>query len=187
MTRGRNDGETPTGLEPTEPLLRAITTSVADALYVVDQDERILYTNPAGLSILGYPDYNELLGRVSHDTIHFKHPDGSPFPAEDCPLLEPKRGGGMVQVSLHEGALVTPGTDLDIVMLDSALTALAAMDPRKAEIVEMRFFGGLSVEEIAEVLRVSAITVKRDWRAAKLWLYRELTGGGDAPREMAED
>jgi RNA polymerase sigma factor (TIGR02999 family) len=98
-----------------------------------------------------------------------------------------KRGGAMVQVSLHDGALITPGKDLDIVMLDSALTSLAAMDSRKAEIVEMRFFGGLSVEETAEVLRVSAITVKREWRAAKLWLYRELTGGGDAPREMAED
>jgi RNA polymerase sigma-70 factor (ECF subfamily) len=98
-----------------------------------------------------------------------------------------KRGGGMVQVSLHDGALITPGKDLDIVMLDGALTSLAAMDPRKAEIVEMRFFGGLNVEETAEVLRISPITVKRDWRAAKLWLYRELTGGGDAARAMAKD
>ena len=98
-----------------------------------------------------------------------------------------KRGGAMVQVSLHDGALITRGTDLDMVMLDSALTSLEAMDPRKAQIVEMRFFGGLSVEETAEVLHISAITVKRDWRAAKLWLYRELTGGADATREMAED
>ncbi|MDX6561859.1 MAG: hypothetical protein QOD65_1673 [Gaiellales bacterium] len=98
MTGSPNDRDYPTGLEPTEGLLRAITTSVADALYVVDPDERVLYTNPAGLSMLGYDDYTELLGRVSHETIHYMHPDGSPFPAEDCPLLEPKRRGRVVRM-----------------------------------------------------------------------------------------
>jgi RNA polymerase sigma factor (TIGR02999 family) len=97
-----------------------------------------------------------------------------------------KRGGGLLQVSLHDDALVDPGRDLDLVMLDTALTALAVFDPSKAQIVEMRFFGGLSVEESAEVLRISTITVKRDWRAAKLWLYRELTGRTDAPRDVEE-
>ena len=97
-----------------------------------------------------------------------------------------KRGGDLLQVSLHDDSLVDPGRDLDLVMLDSALTGLAVLDPRKAQIVEMRFFGGLSVEESAEVLRISSITVKRDWRAAKLWLYRELTGRTDAPRDMEE-
>jgi RNA polymerase sigma factor (TIGR02999 family) len=97
-----------------------------------------------------------------------------------------KRGGDLLQVSLHDDALVDSGRDLDLVMLDTALTALASLDPRKAQIVEMRFFGGLSVEESAEVLRISPITVKRDWRAAKLWLYRELTGRTDAPRDMEE-
>ena len=90
-----------------------------------------------------------------------------------------KRGGGIRHVSLEGTAVaVASGADqaADFVALDHALDALARIDPRKMQIVEMRFFGGLSVEETAEVLRVSAVTVKRDWRAAKLWLYRELTG-----------
>ena len=97
-----------------------------------------------------------------------------------------KRGGDLLQVSLHDDSLIDPGRDLDLVMLDSALTGLAVLDPRKAQIVEMRFFGGLSVEESAEVLRISTITVKRDWRAAKLWLYCELTGRTDSSRDMEE-
>lgn len=97
-----------------------------------------------------------------------------------------KRGGGLMQVSLHDAHLVDPGRGLDLVMLDSAMNSLAEIDSRKVQIVEMRFFGGLSVEETAEVLRISPITVKRDWRAAKLWLYRELTGSADAPRNLEE-
>lgn len=86
-----------------------------------------------------------------------------------------KRGGGIQHVSLEEAArLGDPDTDL--VTLDNAMSDLARIDPRKVQVVEMRFFGGLSVEETAEVLKISPITVKRDWRAAKLWLYRELAG-----------
>ena len=86
-----------------------------------------------------------------------------------------KRGGGIRHVSLEEAArLGDPDTDL--VTLDNAMSDLARIDPRKVQVVEMRFFGGLSVEETAEVLKISPITVKRDWRAAKLWLYRELAG-----------
>jgi RNA polymerase sigma-70 factor (ECF subfamily) len=89
-----------------------------------------------------------------------------------------KRGAGIQHVSLEEGAIVGDGNqDADFVVLDDAINALARLDPRKAEVVEMRFFGGLSVEETATVLKISAITVKREWRAAKLWLYRRLTGG----------
>jgi len=69
------------------------------------------------------------------------------------------------------------GSETDLIALDDALTALARLDARKVQVVEMRFFGGLSVEETAEVLKLSTGTVKRDWRAAKAWLYRELTGG----------
>lgn len=98
-----------------------------------------------------------------------------------------KRGGDHLHVSLHDDAIVDYGPDLDLVMLDTVLTTLEAMDPRKAQIVEMRFFAGLSVEEAAEVLQVSTITVKRDWRAAKLWLYRELTGRSDVPRDVEEN
>jgi DNA-directed RNA polymerase specialized sigma24 family protein len=67
--------------------------------------------------------------------------------------------------------------DCDLVALDDAMNCLARIDLRKVRVVEMRFFGGLSVEETAEVLKISTITVKRDWRAAKAWLYRELAGG----------
>ena len=88
-----------------------------------------------------------------------------------------KRGRGVPHVSLDEVAVVAPGGEAaeDLVALDEALVALARIDPRKAQIVEMRFFAGLTVEEIGSVLRVSAGTIKRDWRAAKAWLYRELS------------
>jgi DNA-directed RNA polymerase specialized sigma24 family protein len=70
-----------------------------------------------------------------------------------------------------------PGGDL--VALDDALNALALLDPRKVQVVEMRFFGGLTLEETAAVLKVSPVTVRRDLRTAKAWLFRELTGGAD--------
>jgi RNA polymerase sigma factor (TIGR02999 family) len=88
-----------------------------------------------------------------------------------------KRGGGVQHVSLDEAAVVCGDQDADLVALDNAMNALLRIDPRKVQVVEMRFFGGLSVEETAEVLKVSTVTVKRDWRAARAWLYRELTGG----------
>ncbi len=84
-----------------------------------------------------------------------------------------KRGGGVEPVTLDEGLVVSePGRDL--VALDEALDALAKMDERKSKVVEMRFFGGLSVEETAAALGVSPDTVMRDWRMAKAWLLREL-------------
>jgi RNA polymerase sigma-70 factor (ECF subfamily) len=88
-----------------------------------------------------------------------------------------KRGAGVQHVSLDETAVVTGGQTTDLVALDDAMNALARLDARKAQVVEMRFFGGLSVEESAEVLKVSPVTVMRDWSTAKAWLYRELTGG----------
>ena len=88
-----------------------------------------------------------------------------------------KRGGGVLHVSLEETAVMGGGPGADLISLDDAMNALARLDPRKVQVVEMRFFGGLSAEETAEVLKVSPVTVKRDWRAAKAWLYRELTGG----------
>ena len=87
-----------------------------------------------------------------------------------------KRGGSPQRVTLDEALLVTRGHGEDLVALDEALKALAEVDPRKSQVVEMRFFGGLSVEETAEVLKVSPDTVLRDWRLAKLWLLRELGG-----------
>ena len=79
-------------------------------------------------------------------------------------------------VSLEEALVVSNEPREDLVALDDALTALAAVDPRKGHVVEMRFFGGLSLEETAEALHVSRDTVKRDWKMAKLWLLRELRG-----------
>lgn len=87
-----------------------------------------------------------------------------------------KRGGGAFQVSLSEAASFVVHRSADFVALDEALTALAEIDPRKVKVVEMRFFAGLSVEEVAELLNVSKETVMRDWRLAKVWLLRELDG-----------
>jgi RNA polymerase sigma factor (TIGR02999 family) len=88
-----------------------------------------------------------------------------------------KRGAGVQHVSLDEAAFVGGDEDADLLALDDAMNELARLDQRKVQVVEMRFFGGLSVEETAEVLKISTVTVKRDWRAARTWLYRELTGG----------
>ena len=85
-----------------------------------------------------------------------------------------KRGGGALQVSLAEAAGMTSQRGTDLVALDDALNSLAVMDKRKSQVVELRFFGGLSVEETAEVLKVSPETIMRDWRLAKVWLLREL-------------
>jgi len=92
-----------------------------------------------------------------------------------------KRGGGVQHLSLEEAGDVGGGQDTDLVALDAAMHALARLDPRKVQVVEMRVFGGLSVEETAEVLKISPVTVKRDWRAARTWLFRELTGAINGP------
>lgn len=85
-----------------------------------------------------------------------------------------KRGGGVSPVPLDEGLVVAPAPGADLVALDEALRALAAVDERKGRVVEMRFFGGMSVEETAAALGVSPETVARDWRFAKSWLLRAL-------------
>lgn len=89
-----------------------------------------------------------------------------------------KRGAGVEHISLDEVASFGPDRDAALVLLDDAMAALARFDPRKAQVVELRFFGGLSVEETAEVLKISTITVMRDWSTARAWLYRELSGAG---------
>jgi RNA polymerase sigma factor (TIGR02999 family) len=85
-----------------------------------------------------------------------------------------KRGGKAVQVSLEEAATLSDERGRDLIALDDALKSLVRLDPRKAQIVELRFFGGLSVEETAEVMKVSPRTVMREWNLARAWLYREL-------------
>src|SRR5438093_8637152 len=85
-----------------------------------------------------------------------------------------KRGGGAVRVELDEAALVSPEESQEIVDLHEALERLATLDSRKAQVVELKYFGGLNYEEMAEVLKISPVTVRRDWEFAKLWLYTEL-------------
>ena len=87
-----------------------------------------------------------------------------------------KRGAGFQHIELDETAVVGSGSDQNLAALDDAMRALEQIDQRKAQVVELRFFGGLSVEETAEVLKVSPVTVMRDWSMARAWLYRELGG-----------
>jgi len=90
-----------------------------------------------------------------------------------------KRGGGVSALSLEDATALSPARKMgiDVVALDDALKALAQIDARKAQVVELRFFAGLSFEETAEVLKVSAITVSRDWSTARAWLHREMSRG----------
>jgi len=87
-----------------------------------------------------------------------------------------KRGGGALKVDLDQAALVSPGKSKEIVDLHEALEQLSELDSRKAQVVELKYFGGLNYDEIAEVLKISRITARRDWEFAKLWLYTELHG-----------
>jgi RNA polymerase sigma-70 factor (ECF subfamily) len=91
-----------------------------------------------------------------------------------------KRGGGEAKVTLADDLVMSPEPPSDLVALDDALRALSAVDERKSRVIELRFFGGLTVEETANVLNVSVDTVMRDWKLAKAWLLRELRG---APRQ----
>ena len=86
-----------------------------------------------------------------------------------------KRGGGALKVSLDEAAVLSPARAGELIALDEALKSLAVIDVRRSQVVELRFFGGLSNEEIAEVLKISPNTVTRDWNVAKAWLYREMS------------
>src|SRR5437763_14756976 len=85
-----------------------------------------------------------------------------------------KRGGGAVKMELDEAALVSPEESKQIVDLHEALERLATLDSRKAQVVELKYFGGLNYDEIAEVLKISRITARRDWEFAKVWLYTEV-------------
>lgn len=93
-----------------------------------------------------------------------------------------KRGGGAQRVELDEATSVAQKQADDLIALDDALTGLATLDPRKSKIVELRYFGGMSVEETAEALGVSAVTILRDWKTAKAWLLRAIS-----PQDSAEE
>ena len=87
-----------------------------------------------------------------------------------------KRGGGALKIELDEAALVSPEESKEILELHEALERLSTLDSRKAQVVELKYFGGLNYDEMAEVLKISSVTVRRDWRFAKAWLYKELHG-----------
>jgi RNA polymerase sigma factor (TIGR02999 family) len=93
-----------------------------------------------------------------------------------------KRGGMQQPVSLDEAVALVPGIRVEILALDAALENLSKMDPQQGRIVELRFFGGLSIEETSRVLAISTATVNREWNLARAWLHRELTGRNEASR-----
>jgi RNA polymerase sigma factor (TIGR02999 family) len=86
-----------------------------------------------------------------------------------------KRGGGAYKLSLEEATVLSTQKDVDVLLLDDALKALAIIDPRQSKVVELRFFAGLSLEEISEALEIGPATVQRDWTAARAWLHREIS------------
>ena len=89
-----------------------------------------------------------------------------------------KRGGGAARIELDEAAILSPEQSKEIVDLHEALERLGTLDSRKAQVVELKFFGGLNYDEMAEVLKISRVTVRRDWEFAKVWLYTELRSAG---------
>jgi RNA polymerase sigma factor (TIGR02999 family) len=91
-----------------------------------------------------------------------------------------KRGSGGTRITLVEGLASVEPVDIDAIALDDALTSLEQLDPRKGRLVELRFYGGLTVEETAEVMGTSAGTVKREWQFAKAWLYRRMKQGSSS-------
>ncbi|HEU4766199.1 MAG TPA: sigma-70 family RNA polymerase sigma factor [Pyrinomonadaceae bacterium] len=92
-----------------------------------------------------------------------------------------KRQGYATKVSLDEAVSFFERREVDLMALDEALNGLAALDPQQAQIVELRFFGGLTIDEVSEVLNISPATTKREWDSAKLWLRRQLNSGGNSP------
>jgi len=90
-----------------------------------------------------------------------------------------KRGAGAQRITLDEGLALSPEKGTDLLALDEALQRLAALSARQSQVVELRYFGGLNEEEVADVLKVSARTVRQDWSLARTWLYRELSNRGD--------
>jgi PAS domain S-box-containing protein len=131
----------------TTTLVRAVA-SVAEALYVVDASGRIVFLNPAALKLLGYADERELLGRVSHDTVHYLRPDGSPYPAADCPLLRPRRTGETVHIE-RDTVVRKNGTQV-VVSYSSAPVDLA--DGRGAVV---------AFQNISERLRLGEVEASR--------------------------
>lgn len=135
------------------------TTALVHEAYVrLDGSDKLNWQNRAHFFAISA----QLMKRILIDVARQKH--------------QLKRGGGAFQVSFVDDLAVSAEPSVDLLALDEALTRLQQLNSRQAEIVELRYFGGLKEEEIAEVLKVSLRTVQHDWRLARLWLYRELKG-----------
>jgi RNA polymerase sigma factor (TIGR02999 family) len=134
-------------------------TALVHEAYVRLIDQRVRWQSRA--HFLGVAA--QLMRRILVDYARGRHAD--------------KRGGGFAMVALDEAMLAPYEKDVDVVALDDALQALSALDPQQSRVVELRFFGGLSIEEAAEVLGVSSSTVSRDWTVARTWLRREIAKG----------
>jgi RNA polymerase sigma factor (TIGR02999 family) len=94
-----------------------------------------------------------------------------------------RRAGGLNRVEMHDDLAISPDRLDEVASIDQALSRLAAQNPRQARVVELRYFGGLSVEQIAQVLAVSPRSVKRDWSLARIWLFRQMRPGGSPPAD----
>jgi PAS domain S-box-containing protein len=128
-------------VDPGPELFQALLASSADAFYVVDPDGAVQFANPAAVALLGYADESELLGRPSHATIHYKHPDGSPFPAEECMLLKPRATGEVVRMELdwfvrRDGSMVPIAYSSSPLLMDGgrgAVVVFREVDPEGGE------------------------------------------------------
>ncbi|MEO8125654.1 MAG: sigma-70 family RNA polymerase sigma factor [Bryobacteraceae bacterium] len=143
--------------EPAGPMLETTELIHEAYLKLVDQ-HRVRWQNRAHFFAISV----QLMRRILVDLARARHAE--------------RRGGGMEIVLLDEASMVPRGSAREIVAVDEALTALAKLDNRRSRIVELRFFGGLSVEETAEVLKISTATVMREWKRAQAWLYSEIAG-----------
>jgi RNA polymerase sigma-70 factor, ECF subfamily len=177
--------------EGDETALDALVPLVHDELRRIAR--RCLYGERANHSVQATELVNEAFLRLV-DVQHIDWQNRTHFLAMSARLMRrvlvdlarsrgaDKRGGGAVRVTLDEATIGHGGAAADVVRLDDALQALSALDDRKGRVVELRFFGGLTVDEIAAALQVSSKTVLRDWEFARVWLQRELTSeaGRDA-------
>lgn len=148
---------------------------------------RSIARKPTGVTIQATSLVNEMFLRLANGT-DIEWQDRAHFFAVAATIMRriltdaararnrEKRGGGVEKVPYEEGSVPASQDDRSVIALDDALSLLSRTDPRKAQVVEMRFFGGMTNDEIAEVLTVSRDTVKRDWNFAKLWLAREIRG-----------
>jgi RNA polymerase sigma-70 factor, ECF subfamily len=170
--------------EGDETALDALMPLVHDELRLIAR--RCLYGEQAAHSVQATELVNEAFMRLV-DVQHVDWQNRTHFLAMSARLMRrvlvdlararraDKRGGGAVRVTLDDAAVGGVAPEADVIRLDDALQALAAMDERKSRVVELRFFGGLTVDEVAVVLQVSSKTVLRDWEFVRAWLQRELT------------